>query len=184
MGKVKREIKDENIETSNNMELIEIKIRRYKTLIKGILLGSGAQWSFIRQNVVDYVLDGFLFTNKQYVDRETEIEESTMLHRVLSLKNKAEDIPALESPSILNENGSLYSFLKRKEILVAVSLHREDILYVGKIKDVGPKSFVLDSYGTELEKSGLMNIDFMKVRYIQIHSDYLDSLGLLLDYVE
>ena len=184
MGKVKREIKDQNIETSNNMELIEIKIRRYKTLIKGILLGSGAQWSFIRQNVVDYVLDGFLFTNKQYVDRETEIEESTMLHRVLSLKNKAEDIPALESPSILNENGSLYSFLKRKEILVAVSLHREDILYVGKIKDVGPKSFILDSYGTELEKSGLMNIDFTKVRYIQIHSDYLDSLGLLLDYVE
>jgi len=184
MGKVKREIKDENIETSNNMELIEIKIRRYKTLIKGILLGSGVQWSFIRQNVVDYVLDGFLFTNKQYVDRETEIEESTMLHRVLSLKNKAEDIPALESPSILNENGSLYSFLKRKEILVAVSLHREDILYVGKIKDVGPKSFILDSYGTELEKSGLMNIDFTKVRYIQIHSDYLDSLGLLLDYVE
>jgi len=107
-----------------------------------------------------------------------------MLHRVLSLKNKAEDIPALESPSILNENGSLYSFLKRKEILVAVSLHREDILYVGKIKDVGPKSFILDSYGTELEKSGLMNIDFTKVRYIQIHSDYLDSLGLLLDYVE
>ena len=184
MGKVKREIKDENIETSNNMELIEIKIRRYKTLIKGILLGSGAQWSFIRLNVVDYVLDGFLFTNKQYVDRETEIEESTMLHRVLSLKNKAEYIPALESPSILNENGSLYSFLKRKEILVAVSLHREDILYVGKIKDVGPKSFILDSYGTELEKSGLMNIDFTKVRYIQIHSDYLDSLGLLLDYVE
>ena len=166
------------------MKLVEIKIRRYKTLIKGILLGSGAQWSFIRLNVVDYVLDGFLFTNKQYVECETEIEESTMLHRVLSLKNKAEDIPALESPSILNENGSLYSFLKRKEILVAVSLHREDILYVGKIKDVGPKSFVLDSYGTELEKSGLMNIDFTKVRYIQIHSDYLDSLSLLLEQTE
>ena len=166
------------------MKLVEIKIRRYKTLIKGILLGSGAQWSFIRLNVVDYVLDGFLFTNKQYVECETEIEESTMLHRVLSLKNKAEDIPNLDSPSVLDGNGSLYSFLKRKEILVAVGLHRENILYVGKIKDVGPKSFVLDSYGTELEKSGLMNIDFTKVRYIQIHSDYLDSLSLLLEQTE
>ena len=104
--------------------------------------------------------------------------------RVLSLKNKAEDIPTLDSPSVLDGNGSLYSFLKRKEILVAVGLHRENILYVGKIKDVGPKSFVLDSYGTELEKSGLMNIDFTKVRYIQIHSDYLDSLSLLLEQTE
>jgi hypothetical protein len=162
------------------MKLIELKIRRFKELITGILLGSGIQWSLIRLNVVDYVLDGFQFTNKKYVVYEREMKESTILHRILSIKNKTEDLPLLDNSNILDDNYSLYSFLKRNNTLVAICLHRENVLYVGKIKDVGPKSFILDSYDTELRKSDIMNIDFTKVRYIQMHTDYLDSLCLLL----
>ena len=55
-----------------------------------------------------------------------------------------------------------------------------EIIYVGKIKDVGAKSFALDTYSTELQKTGIMNIEFAKVRYVQIHTDYLDSLSLLI----
>ena len=162
------------------MKLIKFKIRRFKELVTGILLASGTQWSLIRLNVVDYVLDGFQFTNKKYVVSESEIEENTIQYRVLSVKSRIEDIPTLDCPNLLDEVDSLYSFLKNNETLVAIGLHRQDILYVGKIKDVGTKSFVLDSYDTELQKSGLMKIDFTKVRYIQIHTDYLDSLSLLL----
>ena len=82
---------------------------------------------------------------------------------------------------ILEEDKLLYSFLKNNNILVAICLHREDVLYVGKIKEVNTKSFVLDSYDTELRESGIMNIEFDKVRYIQMHTDYLDSLSLIID---
>lgn len=161
------------------MKLVELKIRRFKELITGILLDSGKQWSLIRLNVVDYVLDGFQFTNKKYVVSENEIKESTMQHRILSIKNRAESMLSLDD-NILDENGLLYSYLERNDILVAVCLHREDVLYIGKIKDVGTKSLVLDSYDTELRKSGVMNIEFTKVRYVQIHTDYLDSLSLII----
>lgn len=161
------------------MKLIELKIRRFKELVTGVLLGSGTQWSLIRLNVVDYVLDGFQFTNKKYVVYESELKECTTLHRILSIKNKKEDLLPIDNLKILDGNDSLYSFLKKSEILVAICLHREDVLYVGKIKEVGPKSFVFDSYDTELRKSGLMKIDFTKVRYIQMRTDYLDSLCLL-----
>ena len=166
------------------MKLIEIKIRRYKELVKGILLGSGTKWSLIRLNVVDYVLDGYQFTAKKYVVCENEIKENTMLHRILSIKNKTEDILPLINTNILDDNELLYSFLKRKELLVAIGLHSEDVLYVGKIKDIRQNSFVFDSYDTELQKSGVMNIEYTKVRYIQMHTDYLDSLSLLLNHVQ
>lgn len=162
------------------MKLIEIKIRRFKELIKGVLIGDGTKWSLIRLNVVDYVLDGFQFTNKQYVAYESEINDCSMEHRILSMKIKTEDMSYLENSNILDDNNSLYTFLKRNELLVAVCLHREDIIYVGIIKDVGEKSFVFDSYDIELRKSGVMNIEYAKVRYIQMHTDYLDSLSLLL----
>ena len=162
------------------MKLVELKIRRFKELITGILIGSGKQWSLIRLNVVDYVLDGFQFTNKKYIVYENDIKECTMLHRILSLKNRKEEILFLDNHNILDKNDSLYSYLKRDDILVAICLHREDVLYIGKIKDVGTKSFVLDSYDTELRKSGVMNIEFTKVRYVQIRTDYLDSLSLII----
>jgi hypothetical protein len=166
------------------MTIVEIKIRRFKELVKGILLGDGAKWSLIRVNVVDYVLDGYQFTNNKYVVYENEIIESTMLHRILTIKTKTEDITPLNNTIFLDDNESLYSFLKRNELLVAICLHREDVLYVGKIKDIGKKSFVFDTYDTELQKSGYMNIEYAKVRYIQMHTDYLDSLCLLLDHVK
>ena len=100
------------------MKLIKFKIRRFKELVTGILLASGTQWSLIRLNVVDYVLDGFQFTNKKYVVSESEIEENTIQYRVLSVKSRIEDIPTLECPNLLDEVDSLYSFLKSNETLV------------------------------------------------------------------
>ena len=163
------------------MKLIEFKIRRFKELITGVLLSSGTKWSLIRLNAVDYVLDGYQFTNKKYVIYDVNINESTMLHKILSIKNETENIPLLDNKNILDDNNLLFSFLKKENLLVAICLHREDIIYVGKIKDIGLKSFSFDSYGTELQKSGILNIEYSKIRYIQIRTDYLDSLSLLLD---
>ena len=56
------------------MELVKIKIKRFKELVTGILLGNGTRWSFVRLNVVDYVLDGFQFTNKRYISDTCEIK--------------------------------------------------------------------------------------------------------------
>ncbi len=167
-------------EDGTDMKLIEFKIKRFKELITGILLGCGTRWSLVRLNVIDYVLDGLLFINKKYVVCENEIKEDTIHHKILTIKNGVEDMQPLDNPNILDDDNLLYTYLKGKELLVAVCLHCEDVVYVGKIKDVGQTYFVLDTYDTELRKSGMMKIEFTKVRYVQIHTDYLDSLCLLL----
>lgn len=163
------------------MELVKIKIKRFKELVTGILLGNGTRWSFVRLNVVDYVLDGFQFTNKRYISDTYEIKEDTLQYKILSIKNKAKEIfPRLFS-DILDDDNQLCSFLKEKNLLIAVCLHREDVLYVGKVKEVNFNFFTLDSYDTELRKSGIIKIEYSKVRYIQMQTDYLDSLCLILD---
>ncbi len=163
------------------MELVEIKIKRFKEPVTGILFGNGTQWSLVKLNVVDYVLDGFQFTNKRYVASNCPIKEDTLQYRILAIKTSSKDISSKIDLNILEEDKLLYSFLKNNNILVAICLHREDVLYVGKIKGVNTKSFILESYDTELRESGIMNIEFDKVRYIQMHTDYLDSLSLIID---
>lgn len=163
------------------MELVKIKIKRFKELVTGILLGNGTRWSFVRLNVVDYVLDGFQFTNKRYISDTYEIKEDTLQYKILSIKNKAKEILPRLFSDILDDDNLLCSFLKEKNLLIAVCLHREDVLYVGKVKEVNFNFFTLDSYDTELRKSGIIKIEYSKVRYIQMQTDYLDSLCLILD---
>ena len=163
------------------MELVKIKIKRFKELVTGILLGNGTRWSFVRLNVVDYVLDGFQFTNKRYISDTYEIKEDTLQYKILSIKNKAKEILPKLFSDILDDDNLLCSFLKEKNLLIAVCLHREDVLYVGKVKEVNLNFFTLDSYDTELRKSGIIKIEYSKVRYIQMQTDYLDSLCLILD---
>lgn len=163
------------------MELVKIKIKRFKELVTGILLGNGTRWSFVRLNVVDYVLDGFQFTNKRYISDTCEIKEDTLQYKILSIKNKAKEILPRLFSDILDDDNQLCSFLKEKNLLIAVCLHREDVLYVGKVKEVNFNFFTLDSYDTELRKSGIIKIEYSKVRYIQMQTDYLDSLCLILD---
>ena len=161
--------------------IIKIKIKRFKELVTGILLGNGTRWSFVRLNVVDYVLDGFQFTNKRYISDTYEIKEDTLQYKILSIKNKAKEIFPRLFLDILDDDNLLCSFLKEKNLLIAVCLHREDVLYVGKVKEVNFNFFTLDSYDTELRKSGIIKIEYNKVRYIQMQTDYLDSLCLILD---
>lgn len=163
------------------MEIVKIKIKRFKELVTGILLGNGTRWSFVRLNVVDYVLDGFQFTNKRYISDTYEIKEDTLQYKILSIKNKAKEIFPRLFLDILDDDNLLCSFLKEKNLLIAVCLHREDVLYVGKVKEVNFNFFTLDSYDTELRKSGIIKIEYSKVRYIQMQTDYLDSLCLILD---
>lgn len=163
------------------MELVKIKIKRFKELVTGILLGNGTRWSFVRLNVVDYVLDGFQFTNKRYISDTYEIKEDTLQYKILSIKNKAKEILPKLFSDILDDDNLLCSFLKEKNLLIAVCLHRDDVLYVGKVKEVNFNFFTLDSYDTELRKSGIIKIEYSKVRYIQMQTDYLDSLCLILD---
>ncbi|MCR4768983.1 MAG: hypothetical protein K5874_02060 [Bacteroidaceae bacterium] len=99
------------------MEIIEFKIRRFKELIKGILLGDGARWSFVRLNVVDYVLDGFQFTNKSHVTNSNWINKDTILYKILSIKNDSNDILSMIDLNILDDDTLMYSFLKEKNII-------------------------------------------------------------------
>ena len=163
------------------MDLIKIKIRRFKELLTGILLGSGTNWSLIRYNAVDYVLDGYSFINNRCILYKSKVEENTIQHKILSLKNKAEKSPIFENNNILDNNTLLFSVLQREKELLAICLHSEDVIYVGRVKEVFSKSFGFDTYDTELQKSGIINIEYSKVRYIQIRTDYLNSLCLLLD---
>jgi len=166
------------------MELLEIKIIRFKELLYGILLGEGTQWTLTKAQKGDYMLDGYNFINNKYIVYKNCIPESTKEYKILSIKNESEEKKyddGFDDPSILNDYRSLFTFCKEKDVLVSVYLHSQDFIYVGKIKEVRSNSFVMEKYDVNMTIFDYENISFEKIRNLAMHTDYLESLNLLLD---
>lgn len=72
------------------MEIVEYKISRYGDNPRhGAVLKDGRQWLCTKDNVVDYVLDGIMFTNKKYIRNIQDVELAgldVMLSQIIPLK--------------------------------------------------------------------------------------------------
>lgn len=164
-----------------NMKIIRFNIKRYKNdgFVQGILCGDGQEWNCVHLNETDYFIDGFQFTNKRYIENENYLLEDTFHYKImLHKKNSTKGLPKFYN-KLLDSTQNLCNYLCTKIELVAIGLHRSDEIFVGRIIEVTESFIKLFSYDTEMKEDGLMKIKLSKIRFIQIHTDYLDSLSLM-----
>ena len=153
------------------MELVDLKISRYPDLIKGIVIKNGTQWLALEENIVDYVLDGFLFVNKYYVQQVSELSHDTLRYKVLSIKHSSgPQFPCLDNYA------DLIKYLRDKRMLIAIGRNDQKSILVGRIADFTNDTFCLIPIGVDLQELPRVKIDCKKIRYISIMSDYLMSI--------
>ena len=101
---------------------------------------------------------------------------------ILSSKysNYEKDKSVIESLN-LDNNTDLFQSLKNKSCLLGVGLNKKDIFFVGRIENIYEKSISLRTIGTFTEDCGMMNIPFDKIRFVDIDTDYLNSLNLYME---
>ena len=179
--KVTREGKDTN--KMNIMEIIQFRINRYgNTPIFGVCLSEGQNWLVIRENEVDYYLGGIKFINKKFIRHRIIVDNDAMKLTILSSKysNYEKDKSVIESLN-LDNNTDLFQSLKNKSCLLGVGLNKKDIFFVGRIENIYEKSISLRTIGTFTEDCGMMNIPFDRIRFVDIDTDYLNSLNLYME---
>ena len=166
------------------MKLIEYKINRYgNNLLGGVLLRESHQWIAIKNNEVDYQLDGICFVNKHFVKDLKEIDRESMKSKIIPLKyvDYNKDIEIVNKLNIEDHQG-FFKSIKNTGLLIDIGLHWNDAIFVGTICEVYQKSFVIDSIDAETNDDGKMKIKFSCVRYIKINTDYLESLSLYIKW--
>ena len=166
----------------NKMELIEYKIGRYGNNPNiGVLIGDGQQWLVTKDNVVDYVLDGIKFINKNYIRHQKTIEYDTMKSQVINLKyiTAHKDQEYIKGFN-LDDFYEFFCNIMASGKLVEIGLEKSDSIFVGTIHKVHEKSFIVQTIGSNTEDCGKMRIPFFRVRYVGLDTDYLKSLELYL----
>lgn len=152
------------------MTLAEIKISRYPNFVRGLVLKETEQWIVQKRNLIDYVLDGYMFINWAYVKRINLLPPDSLDAQIMSLKQAI-------LPDWIDTDRLLFS-LCEAGTLVGIGLESQDYVLVGYIVSVAEKSFRLRMIGTDGEMLKAIRIESDKIRTLVTDSDYLQSLEM------
>ena len=167
------------------MEIVEYKISRYGDNPRhGAVLKDGRQWLCTKDNVVDYVLDGIMFTNKKYIRNIQDVELAgldVMLSQIIPLKyTQFQNDKEYISNLILDDYHEFFLHIMALGQLIEIGLDKNNAVYVGTICCVHDKSFMVDLIDTNANYDEKARIPFDKVRYIKLDTDYLNSLEIFI----
>lgn len=179
------------------MKLIQYKINRYgKEPLIGVLLHEGRQWIALKYIFRDYELDGICFVNKHFIKELREIDTESMIGKnplnyvdmvtkiiLLKYTDYEKDRDFVSNLNI-DDYQDLFNCLKSLGQLIEIGLHKSETFSVGVIRDILEKSFTINSIDPDVNDEGKRRIEYSKVRYIKINTDYLESLNLYIKWKE
>ncbi|HTN46572.1 MAG TPA: hypothetical protein VL098_09510 [Flavipsychrobacter sp.] len=160
-------------------ELISLKLNNRLEPVYGIVIEYNEEWTLMKHNPVDYVVDGFLIINNKKVKGYKKDSEEKFKQKVIKLKTAK--LGNINTKIHLNNDENVFQTINSKYKLVQFELKSENILYVGSIISIEDKCIYIRSLSpTAKWNKEHKKIRISDIRLIQFDNDYLNSLELLL----
>ncbi len=158
--------------------LISIKYTDRKTPIAGYVVDYNAEWTLMKSNPVDYVIDGSVILKHKNVEGFRSSADEKFREKVIELKGiklkKTDLVP-------LADLGSILGHLTKKYGLFLLYTKSETACYVGRLDSIDRKKLVIESLNTKGRWEGRMKFRPNDIRVIEFDTDYLNSLKLISD---
>lgn len=151
-----------------------VKIRDHKQRINGILVNEGEEWVLLNYLLMDYLLDGYIFVNKKYIELIERTESEVFTEKVLLSNNKIHVSKNFKIPLVTEE---LLEWIYDTQLVIEIENKDESMSWIGKIWDMTEKSIFI----TDLTPKGIWtssHYTFRKnsIRLIYFDTDYINSL--------
>ncbi len=142
--------------------------------ISGMVLSIGKSWVLLAYNPVDYVLDGFIFINKKFIDSVHRGSSEKFIEKVIEAKGgiNTTGLPNynLDDSKILEKQ-----FAKEKKV-IQYDFEDYSICYIGKVDELVDYKSVVIGLNPKAKWTKSSKIDFSAIATISIENDYLKSL--------
>lgn len=157
-------------------KLISVEFKDKKEIFSGFLIDFSEDWILLRNNPVDYILDGFVILKNKNVKSITRGTNEEFTERVIKLKglktNLEEIIPIENISAILN-------FISAKFEIFQVAKKSDKAVYLGKLIELNNEELIIDFLETKGKFGGEMSFNPEKIRIIEFDTDYINSLKLV-----
>ncbi|WP_068844646.1 hypothetical protein [Flavobacterium chilense] len=158
-------------------QLIAIEFTDKKELFTGFLIDYSDEWILLRNNPVDFILDGFVILknkNIEAVHRDHDLAFTEKVIRLKGLKTNAEDIiPIRDLSSIIN-------YITNKYEIFQIAKKSAKSAYLGKLIALTDEELTIDFLDTKGQFGGGLSFNPEKIRVIEFDTDYINSLKLVI----
>lgn len=141
--------------------------------ISGIVIDSKKEWILIKQNPVDFLLDGLKLIRRKYIERSSRGKEEKFIQAVLNAKGFQCEF---ENTLPLDDAKELFKHLLNKEQTIQFDLDDDSVCYVGKIVEINDNTFTIQCLGTRGHWMERRDYEIESIRTIELETDYLLSL--------
>jgi hypothetical protein len=153
-------------------KLYTISIKDWPRKVKGVLLKESGEWAIFKQIFSDYIIDGYILINKQFIVSYEHGKDEIFEENVLKASDKWNfnyniDIPLLSIHSIIK-------YLHQNNIVFKFQHKEEKVAYIGKVNKILEKSFYL----TFLDVKG-----FWWLKPLIYHKKYIRTIEFDVDYI-
>lgn len=157
-------------------QLVEIEFLDKKQIFTGFLIDYSDDWILLRNNPVDYILDGFVVLrnkNIEVVNRDHDLAFTEKVIRLKGLKINSEDIiPIKDLASIIN-------YVSQKYEIFQIAKKSAKSAYLGKLISLTDEELTIDFLDTRGQFGGELGFNPNKIRVIEFDTDYINSLKLV-----
>ncbi|WP_209565673.1 hypothetical protein [Flavobacterium sp. 1355] len=157
-------------------QLIEIEFVDKKEIFTGFLIDYSDDWILLRNNPVDFILDGFvILRNKNIlvVNRDQDLAFTEKIIRLKGLKTNSDDIIPIK------DLATIISFLAEKYGIFQISKKSAKSAYLGKLIELNDEELIIDFLDTKGQFGGELSFNPEKIRVIEFDTDYINSLKLV-----
>lgn len=159
-------------------QLVSIGFTDKKEIFTGFLIDYSDDWILLKNNPIDFIIDGFIILknkNIDFIEHDEELGFNEKIIRLKGLKTNAEDIiPIRDLSSILN-------YITNKYGLFQIVKKSPKSIYLGKLIEVNEEILTIDFLDIRGQFGGELNFNPDKIRVIEFDTDYINSLKLFVE---
>ncbi|PWB26145.1 hypothetical protein [Flavobacterium sp. HTF] len=157
-------------------QLVEIEFQDKKEVFSGFLIDYSDDWILLRNNPVDFILDGFVILrnkNIQAVNRDHDLAFTEKIIRLKGLKINSEDIiPIKDLATIIN-------YISEKYGIFQIAKKSSKSAYLGKLLELNDEELTINFIDMRGQFGGELSFNPEKIRVIEFDTDYINSLKLV-----
>ena len=157
-------------------QLVSVKFTDRKTPIYGYVVDYNDDWTLMKYNPVDYIIDGYIIFRHKNIEgfrRDTDEKWREKVIKLKGLQPTDEDIiPLTDLETILN-------YLTVNFGAFQVYTKSETASYLGRLKSIDNKELVMDDRNPKGKWDGQMKFRTGDIRVIEFDTDYINSLKLV-----
>jgi hypothetical protein len=159
----------------NNLKgrFISIKYRDRKEIFSGYLIDYNDEWTLIKYNPVDYVVDGYLLLKSDKILKYKIEEEELFKENVLKAKNI---IPTVEDIFPISDLGETLKLISDRFGAFKIEEKDENACYIGRFVRMTKNDLYMQEIDPHAKWGEIGKYKLQSIRTIEFGSDYINSL--------